>query len=417
MEPGQYRRAALERLSSPDQIDEVLRISTSKEWLAMVAIGLVLATSGTWAVFGILPAKASGQGVLVHTGGLLNVVSLRGGLVMSVDAKVGARVKAGQVLAKVAQPTLIDRIASTRLELEQLLNERTWAVRLAHDGAALQADALALQRTNTKREISELEARVVLALQQIAVADRLLAEGLVTTQQTIAARQHLIDLRQEIAARQARLRQFDAQEFAIRASPRQTDAERREKIRHTELALASLEKELELSQNVVAPSAGKVVELQVDPGSMAAADSAILTLQPESTDLEALVCVPAHAAKNVSPGMAAEVSPSPVRREEYGFIRGVVIFVADYPATSAALMRILQNPQLVQSLTAHGPVTEVRVRLIRDETAPRGYRWSSSRGPSMSMTSGTLASVQIITREQRPIDLLLPYTRKATGLD
>lgn len=417
VEDATYRKAALERLSSPEQIDDVLRISTSKEWTAMLAILLLLGTVGVWAFTGTLPAKAEGRGVLVRAGGLLTVVTLRGGLVLSIDVKPGDTVQPNQVVARVAQPLLLDRIASTRLELEQIKGDRANAVEVARDNARLHADAIALQRENAKREIGELQAQADLAAQQIPVTDELFAKGLVTTQQTIAARQNLVAIQQQIAARQASIKQYDAQEFAARAAPRETDLERHEKIRHAELALASLETELKLSQNVVSPYGGQVIERQVDPGSVIPAEAPILTIQPRAENLEVMVCVPSLAAKNVARGMVAEVSPSTVKREEYGFIRGTVTYVADYPATSAALMRILQNEQLVKSLTADGPITEVRVRLEADPATVSGFRWSSSRGPAVAMSSGTLCTVQIVTRQQRPIDLVLPYTKRATGLN
>ncbi len=417
MDTTTYRKAALERLSSPEQIDDVLRISTSKEWIAMLGIVLVLATVGVWAVRGTLPAKAPGSGVLVRAGGLLNVVTLRGGLVLSIDVKLGDTVRRNQVVARVAQPMLLDRIASTRLELDQAKGDREAAVRIASSGAALQGDAITVQRENARREIQELHLQADLAAQQIPVVDQLLAKGLVTTRQTIAARQTLVGIQQQIAARQGLIKQYDAQEFAARAEPQRADVERREKVRHTALTLASLEQELALSQNVVTPSGGQVIELQADPGSVVSPEAPILTIQPDAGILEVMVCVPSHYAKNVAPGMVAEVSPSSVKREEFGFIRGIVTYVADYPATSAALMRSLQNEQLVKSLTASGPVTEIKIQLDADRGAPSGLRWSSSRGPALPPSSGTLCSVQIVTRQQRPIELLLPYTKKAIGLD
>lgn len=417
MATSTYRKAALERLSSPDQIDDVLRVSTSKEWVATLAIILVLATAGIWAVHGVLPAKASGRGVLVRTGGLLNVVTLRSGLVFSIDVKVGDTVARDQVIARVAQPMLIDRIAATRLELEQLKRDRASAIELASSNATLQAEAIALERENARREIHELQSQAELAAQQIVVVDQLLAKGLVTRQQTITARQALVAIEQQIAAGRAAIKQFDAQEFAARAEPQRVDVEQREKIRGAELLLASLKTELALSQNVVTPHGGRVIELQVDPGSVVPAQAPILTIQPDAGSLEVMVGVPAYLAKNIAPGLAAEVSPSTVKREEFGFIRGRVTYVAEYPATVAALMRILQNEQLVKSLTAEGPVTEVRVEMVRDANSPSGFQWSSSRGPTLSLSSGTLCTVQIVTRQQRPIDLLLPYTKQALGVD
>jgi len=412
-----YRKAALERLSSPEQIDDALRLSTSKEWMGMVAILLVLATIGIWAFEGTLPAKVPGRGVLIRTGGLLTLMTLRGGLVLAVEVKVGDHVAANQIVARVAQPALLDRIASTRLELDQARANRSWAVKLAGDNSDLRVDAIRLQRDNAKREITELETQSKLAAEAIPVVDALLTKGLVTTQQTIAARQHLASIDQQIAARRASIKQYDAEEFAARAQPRQTDVEHGERVRHTELVLASLERELTLSQNVVSPYSGEVIELKVDAGSVVSAETPILTLQPTTNDLEVMVGVPSQAAKNIAVGMTAEVSPSTIKREEFGFIRGTVVAVADYPATSAGLMRVLQNEQLVRSFTADSPITEVRVRMEPDQGSASGFKWSSSHGPALVLSSGTLCTVDIVTRRQRPIDLLVPYTKKTVGLD
>jgi HlyD family secretion protein len=412
-----YRKAALERLSSPEQLDEALRVSASREWAATIAIFLVLGSVGVWAMQSSLPAKAAGRGVLIRTGGLLTVATLKGGRVLSIEVGVGDRVEPNQVVARVAQPALLDRIAATRLQLAQAKGNRTQAIALASSNAALQAEAIRLQRENARREIAEFEVQAKLAADQIPVVDQLLAKGLVTTQQTIAARQQLVTIQQQIAARQALIKQHDAEEFAARAQPRQTDAERLEAVRHIEMQLASLEKELELSLNVVSPYGGEVVEMKVDAGSVISAEAPLMTIQPGARQLDVMVCVPSQAAKNIAVGMMAEVSPSTVKREEFGFVRGRVSYVANYPATSAALMRILQNEQLVRSLTADGPVTEVRIKMDADADSPSGFRWSSSRGPALTLSSGTLATVEIITRQQRPIELLLPYAKKTLGVN
>ena len=114
--------------------------------------------------------------------------------------------------------------------------------------------------------------------------------------------------------------------------------------------------------------------------------------------------------------MGAEISPSTVKREEFGFIRGRVVYVGEFPASSDALMRNFQNETLVRSIMAAGPVTEVRVTLERDPMTLSGYRWSSSRGPAITISSGTLCTVQVITRQQPPVSLLFPFFKGKLGL-
>jgi HlyD family secretion protein len=92
-----------------------------------------------------------------------------------------------------------------------------------------------------------------------------------------------------------------------------------------------LERELELAANVITPYSGEVIELRVVPGNTVTAGVPLLSIQPDLNDLEVLVYVPATKAKDVRPGMDAEVSPTTVRPEEYGFLRAKVTSVADPP--------------------------------------------------------------------------------------
>jgi hypothetical protein len=43
-----YRQISVERLSSPEQLDEVLRFTSAREWVALTAIFLLLAVSLVW---------------------------------------------------------------------------------------------------------------------------------------------------------------------------------------------------------------------------------------------------------------------------------------------------------------------------------------------------------------------------------
>jgi hypothetical protein len=114
--------------------------------------------------------------------------------------------------------------------------------------------------------------------------------------------------------------------------------------------------------------------------------------------------------------MEAQVSPTTVRREEYGFLRGKVVSVADYPATPAAMMRNFQNETLVKALLGEGPITELLVNLQPDPKSASGFLWSSPLGPPVTLTSGTLCGAQIVTRQEKPVNLVIPYVRQKLGV-
>jgi HlyD family secretion protein len=411
-----FRKVSVERLSSPEQLDQLLKVNSTRSWAALLGVLVLLCLSVVWALKGSIATTAPGQGVIVRTGGVLNVVSSGAGVIAVLNVKMGDRIRKNQVIAKVAQPALAERIRAAEEALDEAARQRAAAGQVHAGSAKLQVDALNRQRENAERDIKVLQEQGKLVGEQIPVEAELLAKGLITRQQTLATRQKLVDIEGRIAALNADLKRYDSEQFAIESQPGQADVEMQSRVSSLERELAGLRKELEVAANVVSPYSGEVIELRVATGSSVTAGLPMLSVQPDLDQLDVLVYVPSVMVKQIHAGTEAQISPSTVRREEYGYLRGEVSSVADYPATPAALMRNFQNEPLVGALTGGGPVTELHVRLFADEATPSGYRWSSAMGPSMKLSSGTLVSAQIVTRRQRPIDLVIPSIKGMLGL-
>ena len=218
-----------------------------------------------------------------------------------------------------------------------------------------------------------------------------------------------------VSARRARLAQLDATEFETGTANIEADLALKNRIADSTRGEV-LETQLQSESRVVSPYAGQVLEIKVSAGGLVPVGTPIISLQPDVETLEAVLYVPAERAKDLRPGMDAEILPTTVSREEYGFIRGKVDFVSDYPATEAATMRVFENAPLVQALSARGPVTEVRVEMAADST-PSGYRWSSPLGAPITLSGGTLCLGDIVTRRQRPINLVVPEIKSALGAE
>jgi HlyD family secretion protein len=130
--------------------------------------------------------------------------------------------------------------------------------------------------------------------------------------------------------------------------------------------------------------------------------------------MQVVAYIPVVDAKKVLPGMKAQVSPSTVKQEEFGAIMGTVTGVAEFPSTQQSLRGILVNDELIRTIAnVEGPV-EVRIDLERDANASSGYKWTSSGGPPMQISSGTVGSVMVITNDQMPISMILPWLKSLT---
>src|SRR5262245_54679447 len=117
---GLFRKAALDRLSSPEQLDSLIEVTTLRAWLALLGLLSLVATGLAWGFLGRLPTQVTGTGVLLGSGGIATVVTLGGGVIAEVTVEVGDEVRAGDVVARIAQPELAEKIASAKAQLAEV---------------------------------------------------------------------------------------------------------------------------------------------------------------------------------------------------------------------------------------------------------------------------------------------------------
>ena len=95
-----YRPKALAKISSPDELDQVLRVVPPSAWLALLTLLAVILSVVTWGYLGRIPIITRGPGVLLARGTTHTVVSLVAGQVVEVNVRRGDAVQAGTVVAR-----------------------------------------------------------------------------------------------------------------------------------------------------------------------------------------------------------------------------------------------------------------------------------------------------------------------------
>jgi len=411
-----FRKVALDRLSSPEQLDQMLRVTSARWWIGMLALCAMFGGAIAWGYLGSVTTKATGQGVVIRSGGVQDVATLGAGQVMEIRAAMGEHIQAGTVIATVAQPAMADRIHAAEGQIRDLEAQRRQLATVRASSGQLQIAALDRQRATLEGDIKDLELQAKLLREQVPVDQELLAKGLITRQQTIATLQRLAGLETNIQERRAQITQIESARFRAQNEGVDQDLQLGNSIADYRRQLQALQRELEEQSNVRSPYSGQVVEVKVAPGALVQSGTPILSLQADDIRLQALLYIPADKAKQIRSGMAAEISPASIKREEFGFIRGKVSFVPDYPATDAALMRVFENSPLVRSLESAGPVTEVQVEMETDPATPSGFRWSSPRGAPVQLSGGTMIEGEVITEDRPPITLVIPYLREKLGI-
>ncbi len=411
-----FRKVALDRLSSPEQIDYLIETTGARAWISLLALCFILAAATAWGFLGQLDTTAPGQGAIVRHGGLYNVVTTAPGRVRDLRVQVGDIVKAEQIIARVSQPALEDKLKAAHEELlgaQKALQRSREARAKAEDANRVTASR---QRASLELQIRNANDQIKLAKDQIPVDEQLLAKGLITKQTAIQNLQKVAQLEGEVTRLQAQISQLESEEIGMKNQNDQSATEYANRIDSLTWGVHSLEEELKRSINVVAAKSGRVVELKVAPGSIVGAGVPIVSIESTERILEAVVYVAASSVKEIKPGMDAQVSPSGVQREEYGYLLGKVDEVGEFPATAEAIVSTFQNEIFAQALLNGGPVTELRIHFISDPSTRSGLKWSSHKEPPTVVSSGSVCTVQVVTRRQRPIDLVIPYLRKKLGI-
>jgi HlyD family secretion protein len=374
-----FRKAALEKLSSPERLDVMMQVTSPFGWLALIALGLTIFALIVWSIVGTIPLKVQGQGILMRGKEVLAVTSGADGRITEIVVEAGDNVRVGQVVAKLAQPDLMLRIQHTRQELRELQGQ-----------SANQSSNQAVIINRLQRQKIDLQERLV--KQQEAVD-----KGLIPRSRLLQTQSEITNIEKQIAQTGV------------------TDAGRSNRIAAVRRELNELESRLDSSVDVRSEYDGRVLELSATPGDLVGPGMRIVTLESFDEPIEAVMYIPAKDGKKVLQGMEVLVSPTTVKAEEYGFIKGEVRDVSDYPVSSQALIRVLRDQNLVEELTGGSAPIEVLVDLIEDPETPSGFKWSSSVGPPNKVFSGTLVSGTVSVEKKKPISYVIPMIRKAMG--
>jgi HlyD family secretion protein len=409
-----FRQVALDRLASPEQLDQIMQVTTPKGWWALVAIGVAIVAGGAWSVTSKVPEQVSGSGILLRSGGIFQVVAQSSGAVSDVSVDVGDRVTEGQVIARVSQPELLQEMVRARAHVIQLQRDHDERVRFQKQSAGLNSTYAATRRASLANSIAAAEEILRALDQRIKSEESLRAQGLFTHQQLLQTKAEYGQQKEKLQAAKTELVQLDVTDLQKKNDGQREVEESQSRLADAEHELAQLEQQLRMATEIKSPYSGDVLEVTTEQGALVAPGQSVLTISLDGrhlTSLQAVIFIPTQYGKRIRPGMEVQLAPSTVEPEEYGYLVARVTYVSDYPATTKSMQMLLKNEQLVQSLGKDAPF-EVRAELLPDPGTASRYRWTSSAGPAIQLQSGTPATGRVIVDARRPIYLVLPQLQR-----
>jgi hypothetical protein len=115
-----YRKVSIDRLSSPEQLDRLIIVTSSRLWIALLAVASILVAAIIWGVTGSISTNISGDGMLITSGGTTEICSSCEGQISDIRVVAGDYIEEGEIVARMSQNDLVDEITILMRKMEGL---------------------------------------------------------------------------------------------------------------------------------------------------------------------------------------------------------------------------------------------------------------------------------------------------------
>ncbi len=410
-----FRKKSLSKLSSPDELDTLLQITTPKTWVALITMVSCLIVVLLWGIYGQISYKINGSGMLMSSKGLFTIAAPSTGELSMVLAEVGKKVSKGEVVAHIIHPDEAVEVNVAKKKLDGLLADSKTLESVEQETLNKKMTALASRKNELNLSIQTNQSKIKRLDQRIKDQQTLLDKGLLTKHTVSATIENRDNTLVQILTSQNELKQLNIDAYQAQLQKNDKLKELNKKIQDAQNDLQIKKLSLKETADIISPFDGIVVELPVQVGDRVSVNQVVMTLEQlteKKLDLTVVQYYPAISAKKIIQSMSMLVAPGTVKVDQFGYALASVYFVAEFPATEAQLMEDVRNEALVKQILSQGPVLEVRASLEKNTSTFSGYRWTSSGGPPLKLGPGTECTSSVIVESIAPITLAIPMLKK-----
>jgi len=419
MAAGFFRQSALEKLSTPEKLDQLIKVTSPKAWITLSVVFAALATGIGWSVLGRVSTKLNVTGVVLG-GEVHEVVATSQGQLVKLQVRIGDKVQKGAVIATVQQPELVQQIENAKATLSERQYELTKLISYGNKGTLLEGELMSQNRVSIQGEIEAEKKKLAFLANQLESEVGLFEKGLIVKAQVANTKQQIDASKNTIERLKVQLAEVSNRQHDAGYSMQQRVATQKQQIAEAERSLQFLTERYDTQSNIKSPYNGEVVEVLTDAGVMVGPGTPLFKLKNQKegqlASLKGVLYIPSQDGKKIKRDMEAFVVPSTVQPQEYGFIKGRVTYVSDFPITQQGMMTSVKNDQLAKGLLAMGPLFEVHVVFEKDNESYSGFKWTSAKGPDIAIKEGTSCMGQITIKQENPIAIVVPAFKKFFNL-
>ena len=290
-----FRKVSLDRLSSPDQLDTIIRITRSKGWISLFTIGLLIVVALAWGYLGSIPTKVTGVGLFIKSGGVYEIAAPSPGRIKDIYFTVGDVVEKGRLIARIEQTELLEQLHDARATLDELNGKMAWTTSSGTKEIRLNKESAVQSIAAMKIQIRNLEKQKAWLTQKEANQKKLLKDGIITEQALIDTQQSMDSVKSQVSKIHNDLAQVELQLFQVSTNKDSIRTDLARQISAKKREIAGLMNDLEKTSRVMSPYSGQIIELSAERGVLVGTGSPLAKVElmgKNTKNLEAVVYFP-----------------------------------------------------------------------------------------------------------------------------
>tara|TARA_B100000073_G_C23689071_1_gene555683 strand:+ start:323 stop:1444 length:1122 start_codon:yes stop_codon:yes gene_type:complete len=371
---GIFRQRALNALTDAEKLNEPFRLVPKNYWTLLGSLSILSLSVILWSIFGRIPIRIAGRGVLINQDGIRTIQSETPGRIKNIVGNVGDCFPANTILAEITP-------------LDEKLEENENRERLSE---MIELDKL--EEAMGQRRVKLLEA-------DIERVKGLVEIGAISIDEISTRRRQLSSLKDNLLSR---------------------DSQRSQQITREKARINSIQDKVYNASNIRLLEDSCISDRSKQIGDFVQPGEVILTvtLAQDNPELESLVYFDLKDGKRLKVGQPVKITPSTTKRQRHGAISGNITRINQIPIRKEALLSKLGRNTLVESIHqgVNKPMIEAFTTLNRDPNTISGYDWGGGSGPNIQLTPGTSTIARVIVEQRAPISYVIPLLRDLTGI-
>lgn len=384
-----FRKAALDKLASPERLDVLMQVTRPRDRIATWTILSLILAVLAWAIWSEQPDRMSGRGAIQEGTGEQRIQASGDGTLADFELEFNQVVTAEQVVAKIESVNREVDIQKAEQELEEVTRQYH-----AVSATAEAAIAAAKQEQGRRRfERDEAARRYADYDLQVKAGDR--------------AARDLEPIKAQMSSLDTQITQLDSQMAQRRSEIQQARAQMDTK----STSLRLMRETQKAFTNVISPIDGRVVSLLKKSGDTVVKGDVLAQIVPVTADdpLNVVAFVSAQLGQRIRKGQTVQILVNGIKTEEAGFLKGEVAWVSSSYASPSRVMDVMKEG-------INDPVYEVHVAPQQDRATISGYAWSTGIGPPQKLDGGSFVDVNVEVGTYAPISRLPAYLKSLFGV-